>query len=249
VISPESTSPSRIDQLWPEIAKAPSLSERRRRIADFLDCCEQVLQSPDRQARYHVFHQISYLLDEPVCNAEVWDWLQELARSADYERQVDMRIAVFELVPDPPIAWGHLFRLWDMWFDPRTRWAVYAAYHPFPRRLQQHLRRYIAHRRRHGLPVPEFSHEEFHAVLRRHAQRAIFAARAGDRALAEKHLGAGANPNVWDPGLTKRRRRTGATRVRAKPAANLKRPLTPKLGLAAPVAWLIVGRWAPRTHE
>jgi hypothetical protein len=162
-------SESCIEQLWPEIAKAANTADRLRRIADFFECCEQAFQVSERQARYHVFHQISYLLGKHVCDAEVWDWLQEMARSADFERQVDMRIAVFELVPQPPITWSHLFRLWDMWFDPQARWAVCAAYHPFPRRVHQHLRRYMAHRRRHGLPLPEFSHEEFHTVLQRHA--------------------------------------------------------------------------------
>ena len=164
----ESTSHSRLELLWPEIALATSTRERLRRLADFFDCCEQVLQSPDREARYHVFHQISYLLSEHVCDAEVWNWLQEMARGANHERQIDLRIAVFELVPDSPVNWSHLFRLWDMWFDPSARWAVYAAYQPFPPRVHQHLRRYLAHRRRHGLPVPEFSQEEFHTVLQSH---------------------------------------------------------------------------------
>jgi hypothetical protein len=162
------TSESRVEQLWPEIAKATNTSDRLRRIADFFDCCEQVLGSSDRQVHYHVFHQISYLLGEHICDAEVWDWLQEMARSADHERQADMRIAVFELVPEPPVLWSHLFRLWDMWFDPQTRWAVCAAYSSFPRRVRQHLRRYSAHRRRHGLPAPEFSHEEFQRILQHH---------------------------------------------------------------------------------
>ena len=162
------SSDSRVSQLWPEIARASTTAERLRRIAELFDCCQEVLRSPDRQARFHVFHQVSYLLGEHVCDAEVWDWLQEMAHDADHERQVDMRISVFELVPDPPITWSHLFRLWDMWFDPRARWAVCCAYHPFPRRVHQHLRRYIAHRRRHGLSIPEFSHEEFHAVLQQH---------------------------------------------------------------------------------
>lgn len=173
-----STSESRVEQLWPGIAKASSTCNRLRRIADFFDCCEDVLRSPDRHTRYHVFHQISYLLYEHVCDAEVWDWLQEMARSADHERQVDMRIAILELVPDPPIIRSHLFRLWDMWFDARARWAVCAAYYPFPRRVHQHLRRYIAHRRRHGLLAPEFSHDEFHAVLQRHATAQVTPASA-----------------------------------------------------------------------
>lgn len=169
IMESSDTSESRVSQLWPEIARASTTIERLRRIVEFFSCCQELLQSAGPQDRYHVFHQVSYLLGEHVCDAEVWDWLQELARGADHERQVDMRIAVFELVPDPPITWSHLFRLWDMWFDPQARWAVYAAYHQFPRRVHQHLRRYIAHRRRHGLPMLEFSHEEFKRVLRQHS--------------------------------------------------------------------------------
>jgi hypothetical protein len=140
-----------------------------RRIADLFDCCELALQSSDRQARHDVFLQISCLLSERVCDSEVWDWLQEKAHSADHERQVAMRIAILELVPDAPIILSDLFRLWDMWFDPQARWAVYVAYRPFPRRIHQHLRRYIAHRRRHNLPAPDFLHEDFQSVLRSHA--------------------------------------------------------------------------------
>jgi hypothetical protein len=162
-------SQSRVEQLWLAIAKATNTSDKLRRVADFFDCCEQVLKSPDHQTRYNVFHETSYLLSRDVCDEEVWDWLQEKARSADLERQVDMRIAIFELVPDPPIIWSHLFRLWDMWFDPQARWAVYAAYYPFPRRVHHHLRRYTAHRRRCRLPIPQFSHEEFERVLQFHA--------------------------------------------------------------------------------
>lgn len=168
---PFKSSDFRVEQLWAEIVKATSTRDRLRRIADLFECCEQVLQSEDRQSRYQVFHEISCLLGARVCDAEVWDWMQEMARSADDERQVDMRIAVLELVPEPPIIWSDIFRLWDMWFDPQARWAVCAAYRPFPRRVHQHLRRYAAHRRRHRLLVPEFSIEEFQGVLRRHVVR------------------------------------------------------------------------------
>jgi hypothetical protein len=163
------TTESQVSKLWPEIARATTTSERLRRIAGFLDCCETALQSSEHQTRFDVFIQISHLLSKRVCDSEVWDWLQEMAHSANLERQVDMRIAIFELVPDAPIIWSDLFRLWDMWFDPQARWAVYVAYRPFPRRVHQHLRRYIAHRKRHSLSMPDFSHEDFHSVLRSHA--------------------------------------------------------------------------------
>ena len=169
----ETTTPigSQISELWPEIARATTTRERLRRIAGFLDCCETALQSSDHQTRFNVFFQISHLLAARVCNSEVWDWLQEMAQAADLERQVDMRIAIFELVPDAPIIWSDLFRLWDMWFDPQARWAVYVAYRPFPRRVHQHLRRYIAHRKRQNLSIPDFSQEDFHLVLFSHASQ------------------------------------------------------------------------------
>lgn len=127
-----STTESRISRLWPEIAKATSTSERLRRVADFFDACEVSLLSPDRQTRYDVFYQVSNLLSERICDAEIWDWLQEVARSADLEHQIDMRIAVFELVPDAPIIWSDFFRLWDMWFDPQARWLFTSLTNLFP---------------------------------------------------------------------------------------------------------------------
>ena len=161
------TPESLFDEFWPGIARAATTSDRLSRLAELLEGCDKFLRSPE--TRYSVFHQLSYRLSEVPGDAVIWDWLQEKARSADLERQVEMRIAIFELVPDPPINWSHLFRLWDMWFDPRARWAVCAAYFPFPRRVHQHLRRYQAHRHRHGLPLPRLSEEEFRAVLARHA--------------------------------------------------------------------------------
>lgn len=82
------------------------------------------------------------------------------------KRQAELRIALFEMVPENPVIWTDLFRLWDFWFDPEVRWALFSAYTWFPRRIRAHLARYTAHRRRFGLPVPVFSHEEFQAWLR-----------------------------------------------------------------------------------
>lgn len=157
-----------IERLRAEVGKAATTSERLRCCADFFDGCDGVLESGNRAEQYLVFQEAAFLLSEGVCDAEVWDWLQEKARSASIERQIAMRIAIFELVPDPPIHRAYLFRLWDMWFDPAARWAALAAYRTFPARLPQHLRRYNAHRRRHDLPVVEFNPEEFQRVLRSH---------------------------------------------------------------------------------
>ena len=143
-------------------------TDRLEFVATFLRLCEKAIQSPANQTRYGAFAEVAYALADRRCDAEIWDWLQETARSADLDRQIDMRIAIFELVPDPPIIWSDLFRLWDMWFDPGARWAVYSAYVPFPRRARQHLRRYVAHRRRLQLPPPEFSDNEFGVVLKAH---------------------------------------------------------------------------------
>ena len=158
----------RLSQLTSEIQHANKTLERLRLVCTFFELGETVLRSPNDDLHYTVFHEFGPLLSTRLCDAAVWDWLQERARGADLRRQERMRIAVLELVPDPPIHWADLFRLWDMWFDPRARWAVYAAYVPFPRRVHAHLRRYVAHRRRQGLPLPEFSPGEFQAVLPSH---------------------------------------------------------------------------------
>lgn len=136
-------------------------------LSAYLALCEEALESSEKEVRYGVFHEASYLFAGaarpwiPV----IWDWLEEKARDATAERQQNMSVAIFELVPDPPVRWADLFRLWDMWFDPRTRCAVYSAYFLFPRRIHSHLSRYCAHRKRHRLPVPDFSEDEFHRWL------------------------------------------------------------------------------------
>ena len=155
--------------MWAErIRRSQHTVERLRLTADFLHQCETALRHSDCQGQYEVFAEVAHLLADRVCDAEIWDWLQETARSADLGQQIHMRIAVLELVPAPPINWHDLFRLWDMWFDERARWAVWAAYFPFPKRVRRHLRRYIAHRNRQGHAIPEFSEIDFATVQERH---------------------------------------------------------------------------------
>ena len=135
-------------------------------LSAFFTACEEGLSTEDTSSHYHAFAEATFLLGSRIADGVVWDWFQEQARiAATPERREQLRIALFELAPDHPIIWSDLFRLWDFWFDPPARWALYSAYWWFPRRLRSHLARYTAHRRRRRLPVPEFSHDEFHAWL------------------------------------------------------------------------------------
>lgn len=164
---------SKLDQLATAVEQAEQLTEKIRALADFLDECDTCLRGPDPQLRYSPFHAISHFFGQPDLECVLWNWLQEKARGADIERQINMRIGILELVPDPPIRWSSVFRLWDLWFDTAARWCVYAAYVPFPRRLKQHWKRYCAHRRRHGLEVPELRVAEFVETLVRHEAKHI----------------------------------------------------------------------------
>lgn len=158
----------RLEELVAAVKRAGRTVDRLRRLGDFLEYVERWLPTPNRQLRSDLMTEVGHLLAEGQGEGPLWDWLRETARSADLERQVLMRITIFECAPEHPIFWPDVYRLWDMWFDPAARWAVYAAYWRFPRRVYAHLQRYSAHHRRCHLPVPQFSQQEFDAVLKRH---------------------------------------------------------------------------------
>jgi hypothetical protein len=162
-----------LEELRHAVEYAEGTLPRLAALSAFFAAGQQELSNENSAGHYTVFHQTAYLLTDRVADGVVWDWLQEQARAAATpQRQEEMRVALFELAPDHPIIWSDLYRLWDFWFDPAARWALFSAYWCFPRRLPAHLARYIAHRRRHKLPVPEFSHDEFQAWLRQAKEEA-----------------------------------------------------------------------------
>ena len=155
-----------LNELHRAIEAAEGTLPRLAALSAFFAACQQELSTRNSSQCYHVFAEAAFLLGARLADGVVWDWWQEQARAATAPRhQEQLRIALFELVPAYPVIWSDFYRLWDFWFDPAARWAVFASYWWFPRRLPTHLARYIAHRRRHKLPVPEFSHEEFQVWL------------------------------------------------------------------------------------
>ncbi len=155
------------------VRSAENIVDRCRKLADFLAACEKWLGTGEFPvdgipSHYRVLNHAAFLLGARVADGMICDWWQEQARTAaTRDRQEDLRITLFELVPAPPIIWSDFHRLWDFWFDPNARWAVFAAYRWCPRRLPSHLKRYCAQRRRHKRPVPDFSHDEFRDWLKR----------------------------------------------------------------------------------
>lgn len=140
-------------------------TDRLTALARFLRACEVTQRERANRLRYNAYVEVAYLLGDRVCDGPVWDWLEEQAREAPAGRRENLRIAIFEWIPDSPIFWPDLFRLWDLWFDPATRWAVYSAYFSCPRRVHVHLRRYCAHRRREKKSLPQFSQSDFEQCL------------------------------------------------------------------------------------
>ena len=156
-----------LEGLLDAVEAAENTQDRLHALSNFFAEYDKRLSIADPLDDYILFNHAAFLLGARVADGVVWDWWQEQARTATTsKRQEELRIALFEMVPEPPITWSGLFRLWDFWFDPQARWALFSAYWWFPRRLRAHLARYTAHRRRFGLSVPEFSHDEFHAWLR-----------------------------------------------------------------------------------
>ncbi len=156
----------RLNELHLTVKSAKDTLARLVALSAFFTACEETLTDTSESDQYTVFNEAAFLLGLRVADGVMWDWWQEQARAATTpERRAYLRIALFELVPEPPIIWSDFYRFWDFWFDPDARWAVFAAYWWFPRRLPSHLARYTAHRRRHKLQVPDFSHEEFHLWL------------------------------------------------------------------------------------
>lgn len=51
-------------------------------------------------------------------------------------------IASFEIIVYPPQEQSELHRLFTLARDPKTRWAVFAAYENFPWLLREHAERY-----------------------------------------------------------------------------------------------------------
>ena len=159
-----------LEELLLAVRQAEGTLPRLSALSAFIAAGQQELSTEGFTDHYTVFQHTAFLLGTRVADDVVWDWWQEQARAAaTIERQHHMRLALFESVPDNPIIWSDFYRLWDFWFDPAARWAVFSAYWWFPRGLPAHLARYIAHRHRHKLSVPEFSYDEFQAWLR-HAQ-------------------------------------------------------------------------------
>ena len=156
-----------LNELYLAVKSTGGTLRRLSALSTFLAACQQELSLESSPNHYLVCNEAASLLGTRVADGPLWDWWQEQARLADTPHQQELlRIALFELVPDHPIIWSDLYRLWDFWFDPTARWAVFSAYWWCPRRLPSHLARCTAHRRRRKLPVPAFSDDEFQAWLR-----------------------------------------------------------------------------------
>jgi hypothetical protein len=140
--------PYEIDPKWLEldrqfgdlsrrISEANSGSQKALAVSTFLRVATQSLRkarSPDDQ--FKVFAEVAHLLRTRTCDSEVWRWLRRTSISADETRRRLLAEAIFELVPEPPVNKSDLLSLWRLWENPKTRWAVYAAYRARARQFQ-----------------------------------------------------------------------------------------------------------------
>lgn len=104
----------------------------------------------DRSARMTVLHNLTEWLSHPKFRTPAWEGLRKLASMTTEEDHDDLRldltIATFELIAEPPEVPGFVESLFGLLDDPATRWAVFGAYERWPGRFRKHIKRYAGGR-------------------------------------------------------------------------------------------------------
>ena len=111
-------------------------------------CLSRIRQQPiSRAERVQVIHQAAHLYAEPEpLKSMAWNILRAAARDAyrvnSAEYMEDLRIGLFELLPQSPTQDEDVQRLFDCLDDPETRWVPFHAYQRAPRTFARHIAQY-----------------------------------------------------------------------------------------------------------
>jgi len=131
----------KIDREYADIVRLIKMSacaeERARHIARFFEYCETVLGEGNPDEEIKVFFEVAYLLGSRVCDEDAWIWINAISIAARPIRQKAMKEALLSLIPEKPIHSGDFEHLWKMWANPKTRWAVLAAYELHPNQFRK----------------------------------------------------------------------------------------------------------------
>ena len=151
-----------LENLRYAVEAAENTLGRLAALTDFFTFCEGFLTPEENHNDFIIFQEATFMLNVGVTKGLVWTGGR--SRHAQPLRWIDRcawQSLVLRSLPTCPSFGQICIGLWDFWFDPAARWAVYDAYTNHPHRLRLHLARYSAHRRRLKLPVPGFTYEEF----------------------------------------------------------------------------------------
>jgi hypothetical protein len=96
--------------------------------------------------RTTVLNELTFTTSHQELVDEGWDLIGKLAAKWNEEAQdslkESLRISTFEVIAEAPEVPAQLEQLFLLARDPRTRWAVFAAYENCPWRLRPHAHKY-----------------------------------------------------------------------------------------------------------
>lgn len=118
--------------------RSPSLQSP----SHFFSTCESLLTDPITDYSTQVYSYVAELLADNVDTDKIWQWLRyRAAVVSNVHEKGAMCIACFEPIPEEPINFENLERLFSLLENPRTAWGVFCAYEneDFPRNIHEHF--------------------------------------------------------------------------------------------------------------
>ncbi len=152
----------RFDRLE-EVARNASTPEESAAALDSLfSYWDDLLQEPSAPHAMHVFREAHTLLFDPVFRDRAWSWVRDKAATiVDADVRTALWIGVREPLPEEPVSWDALERLFCDWsLDPRTKWAVLDMYSSQPKLLRKHLKHFSAKCKAEGRQPPGISEDD-----------------------------------------------------------------------------------------
>jgi hypothetical protein len=104
-------------------------------VEEFFAACDKAL---NEESEMRIYMEVAYLLGSGVVPLKMWDWIEAKAQHANLKTREVIRIAILELIPEPPLNMVDLVELWLRSQKRTTRWMLQAAYLNYPKKLKLH---------------------------------------------------------------------------------------------------------------
>lgn len=96
----------------------------------------------DKELGFIVFGQLARLLDDERYCDEVWEYVKSVIKGFeqdDSDLQSALAVSTLVWIPEDPVHWKWVKRLFDLAHEARTKWAVFSAYENLPARFADHF--------------------------------------------------------------------------------------------------------------